>query len=153
VSNVFPIRNPDDDDDLLGEIERDGGKVLIGCATVNAIVTKIETPKKKTGEIKKMFGKTKLIFTLQVIDGDYAGTVLKCYVRLESTWKYIPASAKIYRMACVALGRRLTPKDRITKALFLRKVFVCLLEKVEPIKGVESLAYTVVSEFKEKHAG
>jgi hypothetical protein len=146
--NISRLRRmvEDETDDIIGEIERDGGQVLVGCATVDAIVTNIEK--------KNCWNRTKLFFTLDVIrPEEYAGITLKLYVRNEGHWKYIPASSKIYRLACVALGRRLRQRDRIRKSMFLKKVFRCRLRKVTPLKGATATEYTIVDEFLEKLSG
>jgi hypothetical protein len=67
----------DDDDDVLALAERDGGQVLLGCATVKAIGTKIEGP-------QLMWKRMKLIFTLEVIEGVFGISLKECTGRRSS---------------------------------------------------------------------
>jgi hypothetical protein len=71
------------------------------------------------------------------------------FVRYDRKWKYARESSKLFKSACVALGRRLHRGERITKSLWLRKSFRVRLRQV----GEGAAAYSVVDRLLEKLTG
>lgn len=140
MSSVVPIR---EDDDLIG-VSADGGILLPDDIThVDAICVSVTTM------YFRMFKRTKMVFTFVVIEGQRvdAGTRLQMFVRFEK-WRTVPASAKLFKVACVALGKRLQG-ERITKSLFLKKAFRCRLAKI----GDGAAAYSIIEIITEKLTG
>ena len=95
------------------------------------------------------FRQPKLVFTFTVVEPDqYAGQKLEMFAHAK--WKgQPPVSSKLFKIAAVALGRLPQKGDRITKNLFLRKVFRCKLG----ISGQGAAAYSVVEIPLEKLTG
>jgi hypothetical protein len=122
----------DDSDDLIG-VSGDGGVLLPGLQVVDAVcrsMTLVEF---------RMFKRTKYVFRFGVVQPpEHLGVNLQMFARFVPSWKRIPTSSKLYRCACVAVGRRLRG-ERITKSMFVGKLFQCRLKTVGDVA-----AYTIV---------
>ena len=87
------------------------------------------------------------VFTLQVIEPEkYRGTKLQMYAR-NAGWKTLPVRSKLWKLATVATGGQLRRNQKVTKSLFVGKIFRC---KVRPDKNGH---YTVVDTLVEKLTG
>ena len=132
----------DGHDEVLFEI--DESPVLIrGMATVEAQCTAVNAA--------FYFGQPKLTFSLKVVTPEEcAGMKLEMFARNAEKWKgHPPMSSKLFKIAAVALGRLPRKQDRITKTMFLKKVFLCKLGT----SGEGVSKYTVVNTITEKVAG
>src|SRR5262245_58935827 len=106
-----PINHQDNKDrtttaaDVILAIADDDAGPLLPVAKVDAICKKIE---------RKTFGlykKDKLIFHLRIVEpSTYSDVTLRMFVQIKNEWKTrpMPRSAKLYRLATVALGRPAT---------------------------------------------
>jgi len=96
------------------------------------------------------FGQPKLAFKFTVVEPEiHAGEKLEMFVHNAEKWHgHPPRSSKLHKVAAIALGGP-PRKQRITKSVFVGKVFRCRLQKV----GEGAAAYSVVKELLEKLTG
>lgn len=112
------------EDDLIGTAG-DGGRLLL-VPQVDAVcrsMTLVEF---------KMFKRTKFVLKFDVVSpAEYLEhkISLPMYIRFVPSWRRVPTASKLYKCACVALGRRLRG-ERITKSMFVGKMFRCRLRTV-----------------------
>ncbi len=128
------------DEELIGT-SGDGG-VLLPCKEVDATCRSM-----KLVEFR-MYGRTKYVLEFDVIDpAEFQGTRLRLYLR-KKNWKRIPPSSKLFKAACVALGRRLR-NERIVKSDFVGCAFHCKLRTVDsggaPYSVIDSLLRKLTS--------
>ena len=74
------------------------------------------------------------------------GTKLQMFARYAG-WKTLPVRSKLWKLATVATGGQLKRKQKVTKSLFIGKMFRC---KVRPD---ENGHYTVVDTLIKKLTG
>jgi hypothetical protein len=87
------------------------------------------------------FNQPKLVFQFKVTKPAMYCGKLAMFARNAPQWKaHPPVSSKLWKIACVALGRLLEKHGRVTKSMFLNKVFQCKVSNSG--KGVS--AYSVV---------
>jgi hypothetical protein len=139
--NVAPFP---DNDDILGVVGEAQTALIADYAEVHAVCSKVTEHAYKWGP--------RLLFTFTVIDPPkYEGIKLFMFARIVTAWKekYFPESSKLYKMACIAAGKRLPRGFRITKSLWVGKAFKCRLET----SGKGAARYTTVSELLERLTG
>lgn len=129
------------DNDLIGT-SGDGG-MLLPCQEVDAVCRSM-----KLVEFR-MYRRQKYVLGFDVIEPvEYQGTRLHLYLRKGNNWKRIPPSSKLFKAACVALGRRLR-NERILKSDFVGVAFRCRLRTVDsggqPYSVVDSLLRKLTS--------
>src|SRR5688572_22372983 len=119
LSTLRAVPDPEDDD-LIG-IAGDGG-VLLPDKEVQAICRSMNRVE------FRMFKRWKYVLKFDVIVPDcYLGKVsLNMYLRFVPSWARIPTCSRLYKAACIAHGGRLR-RQRITKSMFVGKVFRCRL--------------------------
>ena len=113
---------------------------LLDCKEVTAKCVSLEKA------FYKPYQHTKLVFALQVITPErYAGAILKMFVPTKSESEKLRVASKLFKTVNVAVGK-LKPRQRISKKMFLGKVFRCRLRSVEKLGAV----YTIVDHLLEK---
>ncbi len=66
------------------------------------------------------------VFTMQVVKpDDFEGMKLVMYARWREEWKTLPVKSKLWKLARRATGEQFKAKQKITKSLFLKKLFRC----------------------------
>ena len=122
------------DDELLFESIADSPFLVRGTAVVDAECIAVTRA--------FYFNQPKLVFKFKVIKPEmYCVKKLEMFARNAPQWKgHPPVSSKLWKIACVALGRVPEKHDRVTKSMFLNKVFQCKVSNSG--KGVS--AYSVV---------
>ncbi len=89
----------------------------------------------------------RIVFTFQVIEPERcSGTKLQMFARYAG-WKTLPVRSKLWKLATVATGGQLKRKQKVTKSLFVGKIFRC---RVRPDKNGH---YTVVDTLIKKLTG
>jgi len=89
----------------------------------------------------------RLVFTFQVIDPEScSGAKLQMFARYAG-WKTLPVRSKLWKLATVATGGQLKRKQKVTKSLFVGRIFRC---RVRPDKNGH---YTVVDTLIKKLTG
>jgi hypothetical protein len=133
-------------DDVIGKV----GQVapLISCKQVHAVCTGVDA---KPRLLRRWSSKEKqryaIYFWFQVVEpSQHEGLELMMYCRWNPTWakKGIDYRSKLYKCACVALGRRLDRKDSITTSIFRGKIFRCSLSVVGKPPAEYSAIETIV---------
>lgn len=110
------------------------------CDVVEAVCRKVSIIKYKPCRDPK------LVFEMWVYAPEqYAGVMLRMFVRLDPRWKTLPVGSKLWKMAQVAAGP-LKRRQRVTKSMFEGKAFRCRLRSV----GKGPAAYSVVDSLIEK---
>jgi len=111
----------ENDDDLIG-IAAEGDPCLGPIEQVDAICRSMDGP-----VYWQLYKKWGYVCTFSVVEpSQYMGTKLRMFVRWEKSWNgRLPRSSKLYKCACVAVGRRIDRGQRITKSLFLNQIFRC----------------------------
>jgi hypothetical protein len=141
MNKVVPIH---DEDDVIADAG-DGG-VLLPVTEVHAICRSM-----KLVEFR-MYRRSKYVLRFDVISppeyGDGASLSLYMYLRFVRSWRSVPTSSSLYKAACTAYGRRLRGGERITKSLFVGKLFRCRLRTV----GEGAAAYSVIDRLIERLA-
>jgi len=67
----------------------------------------------------------RFVFTLRVIEPErYSGTKLQMFARYAG-WKTLPVRSKLWKLATVATDGQLKRSQKITKSLFVGKIFRC----------------------------
>lgn len=132
-----------DDDDLLFTIGATAP--LLDCAEVDAICIKVELT------TFRPYRQGKLVFHLKVLEpAEFEGTLLQLYARLAPQWQgKPPIASKLWKIAAAATGGNLKRGQKITKSLFLRKIFRCRLKVV----GEAGARYSTVDTILERLAG
>jgi hypothetical protein len=140
-ASSLTLVTPTSEEDVLCTIGETAPR--LDCQQVDAVCTSVE---------KKFFApfkQEKFIFTFSVIrPEEHAGNLLSMYVRWNSRWKTPPIASKIYKLAAIASGR-LSKKQRVTKHLFVHRVFRCRVKQV----GEGAASYTIVDTILEKLTG
>ena len=154
-SNILTLekRRPSTEDDLLAYVG-DIPPLLEGETVVDAQCVSIIGPFRFRF---KGHERAKLVFWfVVVVPHEHAGKKLPMYVRMEDAWRGRPISrrAKLHKLAYLATGRHLTKGYRITKTMWLGKIFRCRLKRVTVDSGGdEAMHYTVIDTILEKVAG
>src|SRR5262245_57643042 len=155
VATKATFEGSTDDDVVIGTV----GEVapLIECKQVQAVCCKVdEKPRLLPIWCDKRTGKERwaIYFWFRVFEpAEHAGTELMMYVRWNPAWavKGIDYRSALWKAACVAAGRRLDKKEKISTGLFRGKLFLCQLrlagKKKSPAK------YTVIDSLLEKITG
>lgn len=131
------------DDEVLGVCG--DSAPLLECAEVEAVCRSV---------VQKYFGpfsQHKLIYSFSIlVPASHIGEVLEMFVRTDPRWKNRPPqSSKLFKIACVAQGRRLRKGERIVKAMFVHQVFRCRLRRC----GTGPAAYSSIDIILEKLTG
>jgi hypothetical protein len=117
---------------------------LIDCDVLEAVCQAI------TNTVYGPWNRYVWLFTFSIISPEkYLNQRVQMFVRYDKRWKYARESSKLFKSACVALGRRLYRGERITKSFWLKKAFRMRLRKV----GEGAAAYSVVDKLLEKLTG
>jgi hypothetical protein len=123
---------------------------LLHCKQVRAVCVRVD---EKPRLLKRWGGKDKkryaIYFWFEVTEpSQHEGVELMMYCRWNPDWekKGIDYRSKLYKCACIALGRRLDRKDSITTSIFRGKVFLCNLSEV----GKPPASYTAIETIVEK---
>jgi hypothetical protein len=135
------LRSLVEDDEIIGETD-DGGS-LLSVAEVDAVCRSMTLV-----EFRMFKGRKKFVLKFDVVwPAEYLERKisLSMYVRFVPSWRRIPPSSKLYQCACVALGRRLRV-ERVTKSMFVGKIFRCRLRTVS--RGAS--AYSIIDTLLEK---
>jgi hypothetical protein len=109
------------DGDLIG-IAAEGDPYLGAIDRVDAICRSMDGP-----IFWKLYKKWGYVLTFSVVEpSQYMGAKLRMFARWDKSWNgRLPRSSKLYKCACVAVGRRIDRGHRITKSLFLNQIFRC----------------------------
>jgi len=129
------------EDDVLGVIGDSPPLLQDTIKKVDALCTDVQLVRYRGTNDARM------VFTLQVIEPErYRGTTLQMFARYAG-WKTLPVRSKLWKLATVATGGQLKRNQKITKSLFVGKVFRC---RVRPDKNGH---YTVVDTLIERLTG
>lgn len=127
------------DKDCLCSIQ--DSSVTLPIEEIEAMCVKIETIP------YKWFGQEKLVFHFRVYEPEeYAGTVLKMYVRWNPVWRKrgVPLGAKLWQIIHLAQDGGLKRGQKVQKSVFVGKIFRCRLRTATTTTGIPySLVDTV----------
>ncbi len=102
---------------------------------------------------RKKFGSYgwRFVLEMEIVEPEvHAGEVLEMFIRDNPQWNgRPPVSSKLYQAIMAATGGSVKSRQRISKSVFLNKVFRCRTATVK--KGPAS--YTVIDQILEKIAG
>ena len=116
---------------------------LLPCSEVQAVCTDVRHVRYGP------FHQEKLVFNFDVLDPvEFAGLKVSMYIRNDPKWKHPPISSKLFKVSAVANGS-LPRRQRITKSLFVGKLFRCRLKTV----GEGAAAYSIVETITERLTG
>lgn len=144
MSDELTQHGGEEDGDLLGTVGDASTVLITDYSEVRAVCRSV----KKTSYSWGMRFK----FTFSVYDPPkYQGATLPMYVRYVAAWKkrYVPESAKLYKAACITVGRRLPRGHQLTKSLWVGKAFRCRLGQV----GLGAAMYTIIDMIIERETG
>jgi hypothetical protein len=125
------------DGDLVGEVFTG----VIPCETVDAVCLsmRLET-------YNRYNGKRRWVLEFSVaIPEEYSGMILKLY--LQDYNGKLPVTSQLYQAASIA-SRGLRPRQRITKADFVHRLFRCHIRPCVPTDGKQP--YSVIDHLIEK---
>jgi len=140
VSATIAGMKPGADDDLI--CQTGDCPPLLPCSQVQAVCRDVRLVR---------FGPFhhKLVFDFEVMDPvEWARMKLSMFVRKDPKWKHPPVSSKLFKVCAVAVGS-LPRRQRITKQMFVGKLFRCRLK----IAGEGAAAYSTVETITERLTG
>jgi len=116
---------------------------LLHCPEVQAVCTDVHLVRFRP------FQQDKLVFDFEVFNPvEFAGSKLSMFVRKDPKWKHPPVGSKLFKVSAVAVGS-LPSRRRITKSLFVDKLFRCRIKTV----GEGAAAYSIVETITERLTG
>jgi len=141
VTRPKPLLLISEEDDVLGVIGDSPPLLQNTIKEVDALCTKVQSISYSGTK------DARIVFTFRVVEPErYSGTKLQMFARYAG-WKTLPVRSKLWKLATVATGGQLKRKQKITKSLFVGKMFRC---KVRPD---ENGHYTVVDTLIKKLTG
>ncbi len=111
-----------EDDDILGVV---GDNPPILPPLVKEVVALCKTISLKS--YRGIWGH-RYVFTMQVVKPDqFMGVKLVMYAPWREEWKTLPVKSKLWKLARRATGGPFKGRPKITKSLFVGKLFRCLV--------------------------
>ena len=118
------MKNPEhlqlvSEDDVLGVIGDSPPLLPENIKQVDALCTEVQTiAYRGTNDAR-------LVFAFQVIEPElHSGMKLQMFAR-HAGWKTLPVRSKLWKLATVATNGQLRRKQKVTKSLFVGKIFRC----------------------------
>lgn len=132
-------QDPDEVMGVTGEVPP-----LLLCSEVKAVCQAVKTVEYAP------FRQKKYLFIFSVVEPEeYATNHLQMFVRVNPAWKHPPIASKLFKAALVATDGQLRNRQRITKSMFIGKLFLCKLRTV----GEGGARYSIIDCITERLAG